>query len=135
LTLEGTCAEIDFLTYGVESRGELLQRASKQLLECEQLLANSNDSENFLHLVVITLVRMYVKCQAIIFQSHRDDVEEWVTKRRVWTLMNACLQRPLRGALKFRDEIKSSSDRSELCAVRQKLILAGLRDRSVRSYR
>lgn len=101
--------EIDFVTCGIELRGELLQRASKGLLEFEELPATPGYGEDALVVVVTRLIRVYVRCQQIIFRTHRDDVEDWVTKRRVWTLMNASLHRPLRRALEFRDEIERAS--------------------------
>ncbi len=122
MSFERACTETDFITYGVELEGALLQRASNGLLDWEELSATSGYKEDVLLNVVIRLVRVYVRCQEIIFRPHRDDDEEWVTKRRVWTLMNARLQDPLRRALEVRDEIERASGSSELCAVALEII-------------
>ncbi|HWN11019.1 MAG TPA: hypothetical protein VNO50_17405 [Pyrinomonadaceae bacterium] len=45
MLFERACIETDFVTCGIEPRGELLQRASTALPECEEFSANSNDGE------------------------------------------------------------------------------------------
>ncbi|MGB8508346.1 MAG: hypothetical protein WCD76_08070, partial [Pyrinomonadaceae bacterium] len=109
--------EIDFVTCGVKPRGELLLRASNVLLDTEKLKTQLDRRDDNPLEAACRLVQKYVKCQDVLFKPHRVNVEDWLAKRLVWTLMNACLQCPLRTALEFRNQIEDAAGSSELYAV------------------
>lgn len=114
-------AQPEFVTYGIEQRGQLLVRAVKVLSQLSEP-AILGESEDCSLLAAIRLVRAYAKCQEILFKPDRLEVEEWIVQRRVWTLMNACLQRALRPALELRHDFDRASSCSELYAVASEVI-------------
>ncbi|MFN2456087.1 MAG: HNH endonuclease [Pyrinomonadaceae bacterium] len=109
--------EIDFATCGVKPKGELLLRASKVLEGYGNIRVSIGRKSEDIFEVTHRLVRLYVKCQEVIFRPRTYHVEDWLAKRITWTFMNACMQRQLPKALEYKNHIEAEAKNSELYAV------------------
>lgn len=124
--------EIDFETFGITIKGELLRRASavlSRLPEWNDREFASQLADDILMSRSYDLVRNYVKCQLVVCGRYDEQTPAWVVRRLAWTLMNACLKYSLPAALKMNDRIEDAAESSELHSVALAII------REYKSYR
>jgi len=110
--------EIDFVTCGVRPQGELFRRASEAISNSEKLSAATGRVDDISLAAASRLVRRYVECQKLIFKFYNVSSDDWYARTVVRVFMTApCLQKPLQEALKFRDQIETAANGSELYTV------------------
>jgi 5-methylcytosine-specific restriction endonuclease McrA len=112
--------EVDFETYGIKPKGEILRQVSKVLSDLSaygDLSFRSGLDEDLPMKAAYELLKCYVMCQGIIFKNYGIHTKGWQARRLVWTFFNACLYRRLPNAINFRDQIEDAASVSELCTV------------------
>jgi 5-methylcytosine-specific restriction endonuclease McrA len=121
----GASIEVDFESFGIKPKGELLQRASKVLSGLPawgDLSFRCELTEDFPMKAAYELLGRYIRCQQVIFRNYGIHTEGWQSRCLVRTFMNACLHHPLQNAIKFRDRIEAAADTSDLHAVALSII-------------